>query len=101
MSNAILGSASGDLGNIYLTDGTNTLYVYYISKFDGATKTDNWSSAQQLKSGDTVLIHVRLYTYGGRAQVGSGYCVTINGVDAQLYGSPTANVTCNFAYIFA
>lgn len=101
VSNAILGSASGDLGNIYLTDGTNTLYVYYISKFDGATKTDNWSSAQQLKSGDTVLIHVRLYTYGGRAQVGSGYCVTINGVDAQLYGSPTANVTCNFAYIFA
>ena len=85
MSSARLGSNTDDIGNFYLTDGNgNTILVYYLSKFNGASQGNNWSGLSDLSDGDVVVIYAKsLYTYVGSSystpEVGSGYAITING----------------------
>lgn len=80
--NMVQGEKSGDLGNFMLgdPDGT-TIYVYYLSKFEGASKGNNWQGVNDLITGDVVVVFAAtLYPYNGIAQIGSGYCVSVNGV---------------------
>lgn len=71
---------SGNLGGFYVTDGNgDTILVYYVSKSSGSS---NWSSVNDLKLGDELVMYIHSYVYGGTPQLGVGYCVLINGEPA-------------------
>lgn len=82
VNNAGLSSTSGDIYNVYITDGNgNSLLLYYVKKYQGATKDNNWGSTSEVSVGDELLLYAQsLYTYNGTPEVYNGYVVTINGV---------------------
>lgn len=91
MDYIVRGTSSDDIGKIYIKDidtGVN-LYIYYITKYNGATKGSNWTwdengqlSNGELQVGDEVVLYAKsLYAYNGNPQIGSGYCVSINGME--------------------
>ena len=82
VSRAALSDRSGDVYNVYITDGNgNSLNLYYVKKFQGATLGNNWDSPYELSIGDEVLLYAEaLYMYNNNPQVYNGYVVTINGV---------------------
>lgn len=91
------GNSTDDLGRIYIEDDKgNIIYVYWLSKFNGATKGDNWDWTgvssdgylpNDLKVGDTIVLYAKsIYTYtqyGSTPQVYTAYCVSINGEPTQ------------------
>lgn len=72
---------TGDLGNFYVTDESGkTMYVYYLSKYQNASSSNNWNGSSELKVGDELIIYGIVYVYNGSPQFGSGnYCISING----------------------
>ena len=74
---------TGDLGNVKITDGLgNELLLYWLKKFEGATSSNNFSTQNDLKVGDELLISGQPFRYnGGTIECSTGtYCVSINGV---------------------
>ncbi|MCH5151784.1 MAG: bifunctional metallophosphatase/5'-nucleotidase [Clostridiales bacterium] len=82
VSKAELSSSSGDIFNVYVTDGNgNKFLLYYIKKFQGATSSNNWSSAGELSVGDELIFYAQaMYTYNSTPEAYNGYVVSINGV---------------------
>ena len=83
ISNASKSSTSGDLYNFYLTDNKgNRIQIYYVSKFQGATSSNNWTGPSDLKDGDHIVMYAtHLFTYNSTTpETYNGYVVTINGV---------------------
>ena len=82
VSRAGLSSSSGDIYNVYITDGNgNSLLLYYVKKFQGATKENNWGNTSEVSVGDELLLYAEsLYMYNGTPEVYNGYVVTLNGV---------------------
>ncbi len=75
---------SGDLKQVYIRDlNTNEeIMIYYLSRYQGASKADNFTSTSDLSLDDVLVINGQPYTYNGNSpQMSNGsYCVTINGV---------------------
>lgn len=72
-------NTSGDLGSFYVKDESGaTINVYYVSKCEQSSSA-NWSSVNDLKVGDVLLMCVSSYVYNGTPQLGYGYCIAING----------------------
>lgn len=75
---------SNDLGNVYIKDPeTNKeIMIYFLSKYQGVTKEDNFTSVEDLQIGDEILINGQAFNYKGNTlQISYGaYCVSINGV---------------------
>lgn len=70
-------SDKGQMREIYLSEVNGAeLYVYRVYK---NANSDGWTSANQLKVGDEVLIWAELYSYKGTPEIGGGYVVSING----------------------
>ncbi len=90
ITSIVRGSASDDIGKIYIRDEStgDSIYIYYITKFEGATKGNNWAWNEngklvegELQVGDEIVLYAKsLYSYNGNPQIGSGYCITINGI---------------------
>ena len=78
VSNIKQSELSGDLGNFYVTDESGkTVLVYYVSK--SSLQSENWSTVDELKVGDELVMYIRSYVYNGTPQLGVGECITING----------------------
>ena len=54
-------------GNLYLTDGTNDIYVYGVYK--NGVKHGDWAEADQLKVGDVVVLLGTRNAYNGTQQL--------------------------------
>ena len=83
INNASKSSTSGDLYNFYLTDDNgNKILIYYVSKFNGATSSNNWTGTSDLKNGDHIVMYAaHLFTYNSTTpETYNGYVVSINGV---------------------
>lgn len=52
-------------GNVYISDGTNSLYVYGLYSMYGVKKHGDWAEADKLAVGDTITIHTVLGAYTG------------------------------------
>lgn len=52
-------------GNVYISDGTNSLYVYGLYSMYGVKKHGDWAEADKLVVGDTITIHTVLGAYTG------------------------------------
>lgn len=63
--------ASDVYGNMYITDGTNTLYVYGVYDADGTNRYDAMANAPQV--GDEVTVYGILMAYNGNPQMKNGW----------------------------
>lgn len=81
VSNAVFSTLDGAVRNVYVTDGQgNTLQLYWISKFDGATLGNNWNQTEfELEVGYDVVVYGKFISYNGIIEITQGYCVYING----------------------
>lgn len=74
--------SSGDIRKIKVADqaGDSGMSIYYLKKFDGATAENNWSSLEDVKVGDELVLYGGVNLYNSTPQFGSGsYAVTLNG----------------------
>lgn len=77
-----LADSSGDMQSLYIQDDQgNSIQVYYLKKFQGASSSNNWDSINDIKIGDELLVYANsIYTYNSRIpEIYNSYCVTING----------------------
>ena len=58
-------------GNMYITDGTNTLYVYGVYDADGTNRYDAMANAP--KVGDEITLYGILSTHNGSPQMKNGW----------------------------
>ena len=63
--------ASDVYGNMYITDGTNTLYVYGVYDADGTNRYDAMANAP--KVGDEITLYGILSTHNGSPQMKNGW----------------------------
>lgn len=69
--------ASDVYGNLYITDGTNTIYVYGVYDADGTNRYDAMANAPQV--GDEVTLYGILMTYGETCQMKNAWVVGAEG----------------------
>lgn len=74
---------SGDIKNVYIQD-PNTgkeILIYYLRKYEGATKATNFQNPDDLQIGDEILINGQPFYYNNKTLEfgGNTYCVMING----------------------
>ena len=62
-------------GNIYITDGTNTLYIYGVNNFAGQ-RHEYWDEADKLAVGDVVVLEGPKTTHEGTAQIKSATLIS-------------------------
>lgn len=77
-----LAATSGDMQGLYIEDDQgNSIQVFYLKKYQGASVSNNWSNVNEIKVGDELLIYANsIYTYNSRTpEIYNSYCVTING----------------------
>ena len=76
--------SSGDIGSVYIKDPTNNneILIYWLRKYQAAPPDNNFSSIDDVKVGDVLVINGQAFNYNGTTlEFGSGtYCLSINGV---------------------
>lgn len=77
----VFSNLDGAVRNVSISDKHgNTVQLYFIHKFQGATLVDNWNQADfELKEGDEVVLYGKFITYNQIVEITQGYCVSING----------------------
>ena len=80
-----LSSSNKNLYQLYIKDDKgNEIYVYCLSRINGASTSNNFTSVNDIKVGDELVIYGSIYFYNGTPQIGTGsYCVSINGVNTK------------------
>ena len=78
-SSGLNSGKNGDFTYFYLSDSTDSIYVYRLAMADNATADLNWTEANMPKDGDEILLYAKsMYVYNGSPQIGYCYCVELN-----------------------
>ncbi len=72
--------ASDVYGNMYITDGTNTIYVYGVYDADGTNRYDAMENAPQV--GSVVKLYGILMQYGETQQMKNAWVISCEGGEA-------------------
>ena len=84
-----LGNATGDMNSVYVKDAdrNNYIQIYYLKKYEGVSKENNWQSVDDLAVGDVLVFSGSPYIYTSTStgnqipQFGSHtYAYSVNGI---------------------
>ena len=79
-----ISTSTGDMKNLYVKDASldNKMLVYYIKRFESATKENNWQTVDDLKVGDVLVFWGKAFYYNSTTiEFAAGaYVYSINGV---------------------
>lgn len=87
--------SSADYGAMYITDGTNDLYIYGMYNSDGTIRYNQLGFKPAI--GDEVIIYANLCTYNGEPEVHSAWLIEFKAAPQIEMTLPTAGTEISIA----